>query len=336
MPQECHCPTMWFLGGVWHSRCSLRHSLVPVVIGSRCPHSGCLGWGLTPISLARGGLGWFRGACPPCRAAAAAHSPAPTHDGVVALGEAADEAIGVGKLGRSVHLGVRGSRLPEADVLHDGCAEEHWLLRQRPAPQQRAWTGPPPCPALGPARLPVQCLEVHPTAAPQRPCTHGSPHLADEADDLPSQPRGVQGGDVAAVQGDGALRGLIEPLQQRRHRRLPCRGEPSAPWHHQTPTPRPQHHGELLGGQEAQRPVPSPWHPLGSLGSGLGGRRMHSGTGGGRAVSPGQLGWLLPPPARTHRSGCPCPGAQGGLGVPRGQYLLRMVPRWPQSCRGAA
>lgn len=68
-----------------------------------------------------------------------------------------------------------------------------WPLSMEP------WMGPPPTPPLGivwAQGVPSCAWEKHPTADQ---CPTAAPHLTDEADDLPSQPGGVQGGDVVAI-----------------------------------------------------------------------------------------------------------------------------------------
>ena len=189
-PQPESPPEAPLLRGAWRSCCPSQHSLAPAVTSSQCPQGnlGHLGQGLMLVCLSHGAAELHpaphrRQAQPP----AVPCSPAHTHNSVVAIGEAADEAVRVGKLGCSVHLCVRGTRLPEADVLHDGHSEEHWLLQQQPAPQHRALDQATSLPSSG---VPSRVWGKHPTAAP---------NLADEADDLPSQPGRVQGGDVMAV-----------------------------------------------------------------------------------------------------------------------------------------
>ena len=49
--------------------------------------------------------------------------------GVVAVGQAADEAVGVGELGRGDALLVRGVKVAVADVLHDRAGKEVGVLQ---------------------------------------------------------------------------------------------------------------------------------------------------------------------------------------------------------------
>lgn len=51
-----------------------------------------------------------------------------TDHGVVALGEAGDEFVGVGFPGCCVNLFVSGIQLPKTDVLHDCRSKQDWLL----------------------------------------------------------------------------------------------------------------------------------------------------------------------------------------------------------------
>lgn len=85
---------------------------------------------------------------PPLPAARLAAHPAPplTHDGAVALREAADEVVGVGEARGRVHLLVGGARLPEADVLHDGGAKKHGVLWARLGPERQDRHPPDMCP----------------------------------------------------------------------------------------------------------------------------------------------------------------------------------------------
>ena len=54
--------------------------------------------------------------------------PVAGEHGVVALRQAADEAVGVGQLGRGDALLVRGVQTAVADVFHNGAGEEVGIL----------------------------------------------------------------------------------------------------------------------------------------------------------------------------------------------------------------
>lgn len=64
---------------------------------------------------------------PPCRPEPDA-VPALTDDGVVPLGEAGDELMSIGLPCSRVNLFVRGTQLPETDVLHDCRSKQDWFL----------------------------------------------------------------------------------------------------------------------------------------------------------------------------------------------------------------
>ena len=51
-----------------------------------------------------------------------------TDYGVVALGEAGDELMGIGFPGSRINLFIGGIQLPKTDVLHDCRSEQDWLL----------------------------------------------------------------------------------------------------------------------------------------------------------------------------------------------------------------
>lgn len=57
----------------------------------------------------------------------------PTNHSAVAIGEAADELVGIGFSCSCVHLFIGSIQLPKSDVLHDGCCKQDWLLQGRMA-----------------------------------------------------------------------------------------------------------------------------------------------------------------------------------------------------------